>query len=415
MTLPAERTPPPPSRPTSEVAAGTRRGALRPTEAIVHLGHIRANVAAIRAKVGAQRKLWAVVKADAYGHGFVPVAKACLKAGASGLAVATADEAVEARRQFPNGTPILLVGPTPPDAALDLVAADVEVGVGDEAMAHALHEASLRVGRPALAHIEVDTGMGRHGFPAETFSRTAPNLTALKGVIWVGMYTHFSVSDSDADDDSRFTQVQKSWLERASGHLTRSLSTGARAPYLHAANSGAILQHKDCWLDGIRPGVMLYGHLPDLACKPSIQLWPAMTWRTRIVRIETYSSGAPLSYGRTYICPGNRRIATLPVGYADGYSRALSNKGQVLIRGRRAPIRGRVCMDQMLVDVTDLPLAEIGDEVILFGGAPDDFGKPPLPVWDVAQWTGTIPYEVTCMVSRRVPRVYEDADPPGRP
>lgn len=379
----------------------------RPTKALIHLDNLQENLRRIRERIGPSARAWAVVKADAYGHGFAPVAQALLEAGAWGLALATVDEALEARERFPQA-PALLMGPSFPSDAPALVAAGVEVAVGSQEVLQALAAASRQLNRAALAHLKIDSGMGRFGQPAREIERHAHVWIAPR-VEWRGVFTHFAVSDTDSPEDRDYTRGQLQAFLRAAGAFRRALPPGAPAPMLHACNSGGILQHPEAFLDAVRPGVMLYGHLPDPTCERSVALLPAMTFETRIAALRDHPEGASLSYGRTYRCPSPRRIALLPVGYADGYDRGLSNRGEVLICGRRAPVRGRVCMDQILVDVTDIPGAEVGDRVILFGGdGRGGGGSEAAPsVEEIARLLGTIPYEVTCRVSRRVPRVFE--------
>jgi alanine racemase len=378
----------------------------RPTRAIIHLSHLRANLEAVRHRVGAICKVWAIIKADAYGHGMLPAAGACLAAGAYGFGVATVDEAVGLRERF-SSVPILLLGPSFPEDAPELTARRIETAVGDLCVAEALSRAALRQNETAQAHLKVDTGMGRFGFAAESLGRVAASLTALPAVRWKGIFTHFAVSDAAGAEAQAYTNMQLRWLRRAVQDFSVHLPTGSAPPMLHACNSGGILQHPAAFLDAVRPGIMLYGHLPDPECAATIPLLPVMTLKTRIVSVRVHPQGSTLSYGRTYQCPDERRIGILPVGYGDGYSRALSNCGEVVIRGRRAPIRGRVCMDQTLVDITEIPEADVGEEVILFGGPPGPDGRLPLPVSELAERLRTIPYEITCLVGRRVPRVYE--------
>ncbi len=395
----------------------------RPTRAIVHLGAIRANFLAIRNRVGAERRVWAVVKADAYGHGMAQVARTCLDAGAWGLALATVDETLEARERFPRAR-ILLLGPAFPPDAPTLVSARIEVATGSLEMARALSEAACSAAGQAhsgagqahsggglceaVAHLKIDSGMGRFGFAASEVERVAPELAALKGLHWEACFTHFAVSDGGSEEHRAYTREQAARFVRAVEIFRRCLPSGHPAPYMHTCNSGGILQHPDVFFDGVRPGVILYGHYPDPTCERTIPLLPGMTFMTRIAMIRTHPAGASLSYGRLYTCPAERRIALLPVGYADGYDRGLSNRGEVVIRGRRAPIRGRVCMDQILADVTDIPEASVGDDVVLFGGPEGPEGRAALSAEEMAALLGTIPYEVTCRVSRRVPRVFEE-------
>ena len=366
----------------------------RPTIATISLEAVRHNVHAIQEKVG-NSMVMAVVKANGYGHGMLEVARASLEAGAQWLGIATVDEAL-ALREAGLSAPILILGPTFPDTAEICVANDISVAVGTFDLARALGRAALKLRKKARVHIKVDTGMGRFGFWWKDLIPVLSELKKLRGIHLEGTFTHFAVSDIA---DPSYTRWQNSNFRR---FLEATARAKVRFDIIHAANSGAILQHPDAYYDMVRAGVMLYGMLPDPATRPTVPIEPVMTLTTKLVEIRHHPKGRFISYGRTWQTPRKSRIGTLPIGYGDGFSRKFSNRGEVVIRGRRAPIVGRVCMDQTLVDVTHIPEAEVGDDVLLWG----KMGENILKVEEVAQWMETITYEVTCALGPRVPRMY---------
>jgi len=368
--------------------------ALRPTVAEVDLTAIAANVREVQKKV-APAQVMAVVKADAYGHGAVPVARVALQSGASRLAVALVEEALELREAGIKA-PILVFGGVFVEDAELFATHDLEATVYTKKALVALAEAGTRIGKAVSVHVKVDTGMGRVGVAWQKAPEFVGEVLGTKGVALTGLYTHFATSD---EADKSYAHLQ---LRRFQKVLERLGSGGVRVPLVHAANSGAILDLPEATFDAVRPGVMLYGYYPSPETTESVPLKPAMTFRTRVLYVKQVEPGTSVSYGRKYVAKRRTRIATLPVGYADGYNRLLSNQGEVLIRGRIYPVVGRVCMDQILVDLGPDSPVEPGDDVVLFGRC----GDREVSVYSICEKLHTIPYEVTCWVSKRVPRVY---------
>ena len=370
---------------------------VRPTYAEVDLAAIAANVALACRLAGPQAQVMAVVKADAYGHGAVPVAGAALKAGATWLGVAIPEEAIPLRVAGLTGR-ILVLGPIPPEQT-DLVAAyDLDQCVCDLAQAEALGRTARAHGRTLSIHLKVDTGMGRVGLRPREVRGVAEKLAGLPSVRLVGVMTHFAEAEAD---DPEFAREQLARFAEG----VRALSAVQQGGKLlrHAANSAALLCLPEARLDLVRPGIMLYGCHPrgrQRMAEPQLQ--PALRLRTAISQIQAVARGESVSYGRTFVAPRDVRVATLPVGYADGVGRLLSNRGQVLIRGRRVPIVGRVCMDMTMVDVTDLPDVRVGDEAVLIGRQ----GEEEISADEVAELQGTISYEILSRIGPRVPRVY---------
>jgi len=336
----------------------------------------------------------AVVKANAYGHGALEVAKIALASGASHLAVALVEEGIELRAKGVKA-PILVFGGTVPEQAALFLEHDLTATVYEREGAQALQRAAERVGKKASVHVKVDTGMGRVGVAWSSALPFLRWLAELKGVQIEGVYTHFATSD---EKDKAFAELQ---LARFTQVLQGVQAMGLRV-LRHAANSGAILDMPASYFDLVRPGVMMYGYYPSPHTTRSVPLRPAMTFKTRVLFVKRVERGSSVSYGRQFIAPQATTIATLPVGYADGYNRLLSNRGEVLIRGRRYPVVGRVCMDQIMVDLG--PESDVcpGDEAVLFGRQGDE----EVSVYSICEKVQTIPYEVTCWVSARVPRIH---------
>ena len=370
------------------------------TWAEVDLGAIRHNYEQMRRRAGAEVKFLGVVKADAYGHGALPVAGLLQQAGADYLAVACLDEAEELR-QGGVTLPILILGITDPKYTEELIRLDITATVADERTAEEMSRIAEGLGRKARVHMKADTGMGRIGFicrggrdPAELMARTAD----LPGLDVEGIFTHFAASDmpgeGDAYTDEQFeafrTLVQK--VEK---------TRGKRFPIRHCANSGAMTGHPDKFLDMIRPGIALYGCYPS-ELTGGLELRPAMSVRTRIVQIRDLLPGDSVSYGRRFTADRPMRSAVVPIGYADGLHRVLSGKIDMLVRGRRVPQIGRICMDMCMLDVTDVPEAQEGDVVTFFGTD----GDACIPVEVQAEKAGTISYEILCAMSPRVKRVW---------
>jgi len=367
----------------------------RPTWAEIDLGAIGHNVRHFKSLLQPRTRICAVVKADGYGHGAEAVARAALAAGADYLAVAILDEALSLR-QAGFTEPILILGFTPP-AALPLVAANhLTQTIWALDQGQALSAAALAQGRRAKVHLKIDTGLGRLGVFPDEAGPLAAALLRLPGLEMEGAFTHFAKADA-FDKTSAWKQFDA--FEKTLAALS---GQGVNLTLRHAANSAAALEMPRTHLDMIRIGISLYGLAPSDECGTSAPLRPAMRFKTRVVFLKDVPAGTPLSYGGAYVTPGPARIATLPVGYADGWVRRLTGRAQVVVRGGRAQVVGRICMDQCLADVTALPDLQVGDEVLLFGG-------PELPTEEVAAHLDTINHEVVCLVGRRVPRIYIDS------
>jgi len=371
---------------------------MRPTRVEINLDNIAYNISEIQRRIGDKVNIMAVVKANGYGHGAVEVARIAIESGAQWLAVAMLEEAVELREDGIQ-SPILVLGLSPPAEAEELVKYKLAQAVCTRELAQALSAEARLMGQATKVHVKVDTGLGRLGILPEEVTGFISEISHLKGIEIEGIFTHFSA----VDEDKSFTELQ---IKRFKELVVSLEKAGIHIPVKHAANSAAVLDIPSSYFDLVRPGIMLYGLYPSLKVTHSIHLKPAMSFKTQVAYLKTVPAGISLSYGRTFITRKKSRIATLPVGYADGYTRALSNKGEVLIKGKRAPVVGRVCMDMILVDVSHIPDVKVGDEVVLFGR--QDGAQ--LSVDEIASKMGTINYEVVCGIDRRVPRVYIKGD-----
>ena len=370
---------------------------FRPTRMEVNLSNIKANFSAIRTFVGPKPQIIAVIKADAYGHGAVRVARALLEAGCGRFAVATPDEAIELR-DAGIGEPVLVLGSSPYDVADEYVRRDITAACTDVVFARALSAAAVSQGKNAIIHVKVDTGMGRIGFLPEEIPSVADELLALPGIRIEGLFTHFATAD-----ESRL-EYTASQYKRYHQALASFEAKGARIPIRHVCNSAGILTSKntpDRYLDAVRPGVILYGMWPSGECVRPIELKPTFEVKTAIAVVRELPAHSGVGYGLRYMTRGDERIAVLPVGYADGYSRALSMKIDVLVRGKRVPMAGNICMDQTMINVTGMDV-RVGDEVVLVGRQGTDEITPE----EIAAVRGTINYEVPIMFLKRVPRVY---------
>ncbi len=348
----------------------------------IDLGAIRNNLINIKKRV--KKKLLVVIKANAYGHGAMRVAEAMCDI-ADYFAVATIEEAIQLRE---NGikTPILILGYVSPEYFSDLVKYDIDQTVFDYESARLLAKAGGK------AHIAIDTGMSRIGFaPNDESVEIIKKINALEGIKIEGIFTHFATAD---EEDKSFANKQ---FEIFVDFVKRLEENGVCVPIKHIANSAAIIDMPEATLDMVRCGIITYGLKPSDEVG-DIELTPALKLKSHVVNVKTVPKGTPVSYGRTYVTDSERVIATVPVGYADGYPRALSNKGRVVINGKYAPITGRVCMDQFMVDVTDIPNVKVGDTV----GLIDDM----IPCEEIARIEGTINYETVCKISDRVTRIY---------
>lgn len=366
------------------------------TWAEISLENLEHNYRALRSCLEPDCRFVGVVKADAYGHGAVPVAKKLEELGADYLAVASLEEALELREAGIE-MPILILGLTPVEFAGEVVENGLTQTVSDLEQVKALSDAAAAAGVMAKVHLKVDTGMSRLGVPAEDAQQAAEALAALcvlPHLEYEGIFTHFARADDDEDytmrQFTRFLDVIECLRERW------NLEFKIR----HCAASAAMLNYPCTHLDMVRPGIALYGHYPDPSCDglDGPGLIPVMTLKSRVVSVKELPAGTPVSYGGIHTLNRDSRVAVLPVGYADGLHRLLSERMEVIIRGHRVAQIGRICMDLCMVDVTDLPEVVVGDVATVFGRE--------LPLEEKADTLGTIQYELLCSVSRRVPRVY---------
>jgi alanine racemase len=362
-------------------------------------------VKALRSLLKPNVQLMAVVKANAYGHGALPCTQAVLDAGADTLGVGIVSEGIELREQGIQAPIQVLVGIFP-DEIDELVQHNLTTTLHNRSLAEALSQRASQLGKQVGVHIKVDTGMGRLGVTPEHLPKLVELITCLKNIRIESIFTHFSSAD---DTDPEFTQNQIKHFQSALDQLKKAKFD---IPLAHCANSAALLQYPESQFDLVRPGICLYGALPSSKLGPAMQslatnnpqfpLLPVMQWKTRILTINALPKGSPVSYGQKFITQRDSRIATLPVGYADGLARLLTNRMQVLVRGHKVPQVGTVCMDMCMVDVTDVTEADEGDEVVLFGQQ----GTESIHVDEMADQAETISYEILCGVGKRVPRIY---------
>jgi alanine racemase len=375
---------------------------VRPTRADVNLEALRHNLRVVRRHAGAAR-VWAVLKADAYGHGAPAVARTLERAKVDGFCVALLEEAVELR-EAGIVAPILVMGGHYGNAHEEVVERGllpVVADLGQVASFARLVRAGAAEG-PIDVHVKIDTGMARLGFTLEELPEVAACLRNFPEVRVHGLMTHLACADALGDDE---TKEQLRRFDEATALLARH---GVRPVVRHAASSAALLRDH-ATLDVVRPGLALFGVSPCVSGQPlTNELRGVMRVRTEIVALRDVDAGAPVGYGGTWRAPRRSRIATLPVGYADGISRRLSNCGHVLVRGKRVPIVGTVSMDMAMVDVTDVPDASVRDEVVLLGGQEGPHGKAAIGADEIARHGDTIAWEVLTSVSRRVPRFYRE-------
>jgi len=369
------------------------------TWAEIDLDAIAFNIRAFKRHVGEKVKLIAVVKANAYGHGAIPVAESALAAGAEMVAVHRMLEGVELRKAGIQA-PILILGYTPSDGA-DLAAAwRLTPSLTTLEFAQALSARATALGLNVPVHIKVDSGMSRYGLMPEEVIEFLQSIIGLPGISLEGLFTHFATADSA--DQSHVRQQLSVFNEIR----TTTRQAGFEFPLVHAANSAAMLNLPEAHFDAVRPGIAMYGLEPSNEWAPPFEIHPALTLKSLVSRVRLLPAGAGVSYGRTYLTSRPTLAALVPVGYGDGFHRILSNKGSVLIRGRRAPILGRVCMDQFVVDVSSIPEVQQDDEVVLIGQQ----GQAHIRAEEVALLAGTINYEVTTSLLPRVARLYYTSD-----
>lgn len=364
----------------------------------IDLAALRENLLWLRDRVGKRVKILTVVKADAYGHGLKHIAALLMQSGTDVFGVANLAEA-QAIRSVGRGWPVLMLGACLPEEFEWAVKDDVMVTLSSREEAWQGSQTALRLGKILAVHVKVDTGMGRLGVEAERALELISYIRGLEGLRLVGLYTHFA----SVEDDPEFSRQQAERFERLLGQIH---ARGISVPMIHANNSGAILHQPQTMFNLVRPGLMVYGIVPpgkrEVDSTLRRNLRPALSWKCRVSLVKEVPSGVSLSYGGTFITPRRMKIATLTAGYGDGYLRSASNRAGVLIGGRRCRLLGRITMDQMLVDVTDIEPVNSGQEAVLIG----EQGEDRITVSEVADWAGTIPWEVLVAITYRVARLY---------
>ncbi|HLK10849.1 MAG TPA: alanine racemase [Candidatus Binatia bacterium] len=367
----------------------------RPTVAEVSLGALRANCRQAQACVGAGVRVMAVVKADAYGHGAVAAARAFVEAGAAALGVSTVEEGVEIARAR-LGAPVVVLGGAFPGEEAVVAAHGLGVAVWTVEGVRALGAAARAAGTTVPVHVKVNTGMTRLGLEPGEAGAFGAAVRSVPGVAIEGVFSHFASAD---DLDTAAARAQLARFAEARDALA---SAGVRPPLVHLANSAAVLSLPAAHFTMVRPGLMLYGYAPAPHLAARAALRPALRLRTRITQARAVAAETPVGYGGTFVTARPSVIATLPLGYADGYHRLASNRARVLVRGRRVPVVGRVCMDHTMIDVTDVPDVGAGEPVVVLGAQ----GGAAVGADDLAGWCETISYEVLTAIGRRVPRAY---------
>lgn len=365
---------------------------LRQVWAEVNLQTLKENYFKLQALT--RSEMMPIVKADAYGHGVISVVKTLMACGAKRYGVALLEEALEIKAVFPELT-VMVIGATDPDQSDILVREEIIPAIFQLSQAQELSEAAVKQNRTARLHIKIDTGMSRIGFRQTDFADIM-KIAALPNLFIEGIFTHFATSDQR---DLSFAREQ---LKRFQSLYDKLKKSGLTIPIRHAANSAAILQFPESHFELVRPGISLYGFTPSVQMSGTVNLEPVMAWKAKVSYVKSIKTGESVSYGRTFQAAYPTRVATIPVGYADGLRRALSNQGEVLIHGRRSTMIGRICMDQTMLEVTKIPGVKVGDVVTILGKD----GYDQITATEMAEWLGTISYEVVCGISKRVPRVY---------
>ena len=365
--------------------------------AAIDLDAICQNISEIKKIVGPDTKIMPVIKADGYGHGAVPVAKALNKIGVDGFAVAIIEEGIALRKQGIT-KPILILGYTSEYQYASLIQHEIEQTVFSYEMAEAISKFAVTMKKEARIHIKVDTGMNRIGFkPTEESVGQVQRIQKLPNIKIQGIFTHFACAD---EEDKTSARYQKELFDQ---FVSKIEEKGIEIPVKHVSNSAAIMDLRECRMDMVRSGIITYGLYPsEEVDKSAIDLKPALSLISHVIHVKEVGPGEGVSYGSTFVTDRKTRIATIPVGYADGYPRALSSRGRVIIRGQYAPIIGRICMDQFMVDVTDIEGVSVMDRVTLVGTE----GDKNISVEEAADLAGSFNYEFVCGIGKRVPRVY---------
>jgi alanine racemase len=367
----------------------------RPTASLIDLDALRWNFRQIRAKVGPDVKILPMVKANGYGHGAPRIAEVLAAEGSDAFGVATVEEGIELREAGIRALILVVAGAYPEQLDLFMENKLTPVVHDAESLAR-LDDGARKRGATFKVHLKVDTGMGRIGFLSAALASWLPLLKRLHALEIEGVFSHFSHADNVAGD---YTRNQ---LEIFCDLVERLRADGISPALIHLANSAATITLPAAYFDMVRPGLMLYGIYPSPAMATQISLQPVMSWKSRILQLKKVPAGASISYGRTFITQRESLIATVPVGYADGYSRLISNVGAMLVKGKRAPVAGTVCMDLTMIDVTDIGGVQQGDEVVLLGRQ----GNAVISADEMAAWSNTISYEILTSIGTRVPRIY---------
>jgi alanine racemase len=375
----------------AEIPAG------RPTLCFIDHDALRWNLRQIRAKVGSAVKILSMVKANGYGHGAVAISQTLASVGGDAFGVATLEEGIELR-QAGVRAPILVLAGAYGEQLEQFLSYDLTPVIHEIEGARMLESAAKRRGKTLNVHLKIDSGMGRLGFLAAETESWIPELKKCSALKLEGVFSHFSHAENVEGD---YTREQLDVFKRVTQVLRRE---GLAPRLVHFANSAATITLPAAYFDMVRPGIMLYGVYPSPAMASQILLKPVLSWKTKILQLKRVPVGTSISYGQTFITNRESMIATLPVGYADGYQRLLSNRGQVLVDGQRAPVAGRVCMDLTMIDVTDIRKVQQGDEVVLLGRQ----GDAEISADEMAAWANTISYEILTSIGARVPRIHHN-------
>jgi alanine racemase len=369
----------------------------RPVWAEINLDNLAHNIKEVRRLTKKGTMVTAVVKANAYGHGAVEASEVFLNNGADRLAVATLSEGIELRKAGIKA-PILILGYTPGSQNHTAIEWDIIQTVYSYKDAENISKEAKKLGKNAVIHIKIDSGMGRIGFlPNDESVKEIEKISHLPYITMEGIFTHFAKADEKDKSSAREQYKKFNWV------IEELEKKKINIPIKHVSNSAAIIDLPEYNLDMVRAGIIIYGLSPSKEVNLNkIDLKPALTLKAKISNVKTVPEGTGISYGQIFVTKRESKIATVPIGYADGFTRLLTNKGEVGIKGKRAPIVGKICMDQCMIDVTDIDDVKVGDEVILFGDGRDNSPHTD----EIAEKLGTINYEIVCMVGRRVPRVY---------
>jgi len=361
----------------------------------VSLGAFRHNLQAVRSYVGPHVRIMAVIKADGYGHGMPQMARAAEEFGITDFGVARVHEGAELRLHQPSATILVFEVPRS-DALPAALKHHLELTTVSEESTDGIEDAARRSGSKARVHVKVDTGMGRLGLPPVGALRVVERVARSRWLELAGVYSHFSTSE---DPGQEFAREQ---IAHFHDLLDAAQRSGISIPLRHMANSGAIITMPEAHFDLVRPGIMIYGYPPGVGMPERYPVRPVLSLVSRVAFIKTVPPHTSISYGRCYFTQSTTSIATVPMGYADGYPRALMGKASALVNGVRFPVVGTICMDQLMLDLGSDSHVQVGDEVVLIG----ESGSERITAWDIAQTLGTIPYEITCVITNRVFREY---------